>query len=49
MRRFCMARHKRSVNVAFLDGHAAPVALEDLWRLKWNNAFVPADVVLPRE
>ena len=49
MRRFCMARHKRFVNVAFLDGHAAPVALEDLWRLKWNNAFVPADVVLPRE
>ena len=26
MQRFCMARHKRYVNVAFLDGHAAGVA-----------------------
>jgi len=49
MRRFCMARHKRSVNVVFLDGHAAPVAPEDLWRLKWNAEFVPTDVTLPRQ
>jgi prepilin-type N-terminal cleavage/methylation domain-containing protein/prepilin-type processing-associated H-X9-DG protein len=49
MRRFCMARHKRSVNVVFLDGHAQGVALEDLWKLKWNNEFVPTRVTLPRE
>jgi prepilin-type N-terminal cleavage/methylation domain-containing protein/prepilin-type processing-associated H-X9-DG protein len=49
MRRFCMARHKRFVNVTFLDGHAASVALEELWKLKWNNEFVATDVVLPRE
>ncbi|HZN67691.1 MAG TPA: type II secretion system protein [Tepidisphaeraceae bacterium] len=49
MRRFCMARHKRYVNVAFLDGHAAGVALPDLWRLKWHNEFESTDVLLPRE
>jgi len=37
------------VNLAFVDGHAAPVALEDLWRLKWNEEFVPTSVTLPRE
>ena len=49
MRRFCMARHKRSVNVLSLDGHAQGVVLEDLWRLKWNNDFVPIAVTLPRQ
>ena len=49
LRRFCMARHKRSVNMVFLDGHAEGVALEDLWRLKWNNEFEPTRVTLPRE
>ena len=39
MRRFCMARHKRSVNMVFLDGHAQGVALEDLWKLKWHNGW----------
>ena len=49
MRRFCMARHGRAVNLAYVDGHAAPVALEDLWRLKWNEEFVTVDMTLPRE
>ena len=49
MRRFCMARHKRFSNVVFLDGHAASVALEDLWKLKWNAEFNPVTVRLPRE
>jgi prepilin-type N-terminal cleavage/methylation domain-containing protein/prepilin-type processing-associated H-X9-DG protein len=49
MRRFCMARHKRTVNLGFLDGHASSVTLEELWKLKWNNEFVPIDVTLPRE
>ena len=49
MRRFCLARHKRAVNFVFLDGHCAPVVLEDLWKLKWNADFVPTTVTLPRE
>ena len=49
MRRFCMARHRRAVNLAFLDGHAASVRLEELWRLKWNEEFLAVDVTLPRE
>lgn len=49
MRRFCMARHKRAVNVAFLDGHCAAVGLEELWMLKWNAEFSPRAVKLPRE
>ena len=36
----CIARHGRAVNVAFLDGHARTVHLAELWRLKWNNAWV---------
>jgi len=47
MRRFCMARHKRSVNMVFLDGHAQGVALEDLWKLRWNSEFVQTRVTLP--
>jgi prepilin-type N-terminal cleavage/methylation domain-containing protein/prepilin-type processing-associated H-X9-DG protein len=49
MRRFCMARHKRAVNLVFLDGHCATVAPEELWKLKWNAEFVPTDMALPRE
>jgi prepilin-type processing-associated H-X9-DG protein len=44
---FCMVRHGRAVNVVFLDGHAATTPLEDLWRLKWHNQWVPRDVKLP--
>ena len=49
MRRFCMARHGRAVNLVFLDGHCAAVAPEDLWKLKWNAEFAPTTVTLPRE
>jgi prepilin-type processing-associated H-X9-DG protein len=44
---FCIDRHFRAVNMAFLDGHAERVALEDLWKLRWNNRFSASDVVLP--
>lgn len=31
-----------SINIAFVDGHAAPVRLEDLWTLYWHvNWVVP--------
>ena len=29
-----------SVNVAFVDGHAAPVRLEDLWTINWHKNWV---------
>lgn len=35
MNRFCIARHGKAVNIAFVDGHAATIGLQDLWRLKW--------------
>ena len=42
-----IARHGRAVNVAFLDGHARTVRLEELWRLKWNNAWLDTAVTMP--
>jgi prepilin-type processing-associated H-X9-DG protein len=39
MGRFCIARHGMAINVAYLDGHAQPVELPDLWRLKWHKAW----------
>ena len=45
----CIARHGRAVNVAFLDGHARTVPLAELWRLRWNNAWVDTYVSLPPE
>ena len=44
---FCIDRHRRAINVIFLDGHAARVPLPDLWKLRWNNIFKPRDVVVP--
>lgn len=44
---FCIPRHGRAINVAFLDGHARPVPLAELWQLKWNNVWVPTTVTLP--
>ena len=49
MWRFCIARHRRAINIVFLDGHGENVALERLWQLKWNNLFQPRDVVLPSD
>lgn len=50
MGRFCIARHRRTINITFLDGHAENVPLERLWQLKWNAVFQPReDITLPRE
>ena len=48
---FCVPRHGRSINVVFLDGHAANVRLEELWSLMWSNDFDPAPgaVALPAQ
>jgi prepilin-type N-terminal cleavage/methylation domain-containing protein/prepilin-type processing-associated H-X9-DG protein len=47
MKTFCMARHGRAINIVFLDGHAATTPLEDLWKLRWHNQWVPREVKLP--
>jgi prepilin-type N-terminal cleavage/methylation domain-containing protein/prepilin-type processing-associated H-X9-DG protein len=44
MQRFYLNRHNGGINVAFLDGHADRVKLEQLWSLKWRpdwTAFGP--------
>jgi len=34
--RFLIARHGRGINVAFADGHASWVSLEDTFQMKWT-------------
>ena len=46
---YCLDRHAMAVNLVFLDGHAERIPLNDLWQLKWSEAFVPRDVVLPTD
>ena len=41
MARFCIDRHNMAVNVSFTDGHAAKVALAELWTLRWSRGFEP--------
>ena len=44
IRRFCLARHSGNhVNVAFLDGHAEPIDLQGLWKLKWHRRWTTPD------
>jgi prepilin-type processing-associated H-X9-DG protein len=43
MRRVCLDRHQRKVNVVFMDGHAAPIELIDLWTLKWHRRWQTPD------
>jgi prepilin-type processing-associated H-X9-DG protein len=45
---FCIDRHRRAVNIVFLDGHAARIPLADLWRLQWNRNFTPRQVTIPQ-
>ena len=45
--RHCVDRHDRAVGVAFLDGSAHRVGLEELWRLRWSPEFQPCDITLP--
>ena len=32
-----------AVNAVFLDGHAQPVKLDDLWQLYWHANYDPPD------
>ena len=37
------------VEVAFMDGHAAPVKLQQLWTLDWHNNWVaPSTLPAPK-
>ena len=49
MRSFCITRHGRAINIVFLDGHGERVALDDLWKLQWQNDWVVRGVTLPAE
>jgi prepilin-type processing-associated H-X9-DG protein len=40
MHRFTIARHSKSINVSFLDGHAERVELPRLWTLRWHAEWV---------
>jgi prepilin-type processing-associated H-X9-DG protein len=44
---YCIDRHRRAVNIAFLDGHAEHVPLAELWKLQWSQFWTPRDVVIP--
>ncbi len=48
MGRFCVDRHKKAINVGFVDSHIGRVYLEELWALKWHKHFRPRyDVSMP--
>lgn len=48
MLRFCLDRHGRAINMAFVDGHVDAVPLRDLWQLKWHRTFeVTAGITIP--
>ena len=47
MRWAAMERHKKGVNVLFLDGHADYVPAPGLWNLKWSETFQPRQVTIP--
>ena len=47
MGRFCIDRHRRAINVAFVDGHVARVELQDLWKMRWHRQSTPRDVKIP--
>ena len=48
MLRFCLDRHGRAINMAFVDGHVDAVPLSDLWQLKWHRTFeVTGGITIP--
>ena len=48
MHRFCIARHKRTINLSYVDTHIAVVELEELWGQYWHRGYEPRyDVVVP--
>jgi len=48
MHRFCIARHRRAINLSYVDTHVAAVELEELWQQYWHRGYEPRyDIVVP--
>ena len=47
MGRFFMARHGKSINIAYLDGSARRTGLGEMYKLKWNARFPVKDIEVP--
>ncbi len=48
MHRYCIARHRRAINLSYVDTHVAVVELEELWQQYWHRGYEPRyDVVVP--
>ena len=43
IQRFCMNRHRRSINAAFLDYSVRKIGLKELWTLQWHRQFNTAN------
>ncbi len=43
MSRFCVDRHRKAINLAFVDTHVEKVGLPGLWQQKWHKRFVPVE------
>lgn len=43
MWRFCVDRHKKAINIGFVDSHVDRIYLKDLWVQKWHRNFIPND------
>lgn len=47
MGRFCIARHEKTINMAYADGSAHPVDLPKLWEQRWHAKYEPRyDIVI---
>ena len=50
VRTWASSRHKRNCNLAFADGSAKAVAIENLWSLNWHRNWQPTETVaLPND
>jgi prepilin-type N-terminal cleavage/methylation domain-containing protein/prepilin-type processing-associated H-X9-DG protein len=47
MGRYCIDRHRKAINITFVDGSARRVTLSELWMLRWNRNSQPRQVVVP--
>lgn len=45
--RFCIDRHMRTVNSAFVDGSVSRVELGELWGLNWSAGFNAQPIAIP--
>jgi len=45
IRSFASSRHKSNSNLAFADGSAKPMPIENLWSLQWHRGWEPTETV----